>query len=518
MHSHERHFHIRRLSNLRAQDFWRTASEHVFNGTASDLGLINGIGVRDTNMRVPNKMKMRARFMQNMQAGAKPERQTKTQPSNDNTNSISDYIIRRRRSADKLDIRPEDWLTKFVNKKRPKRNAVFMKKSLQPVKHVGPIKNDQAYTTVGLKFLRSQTNNMLHNDKVACMRRSSTGVLAILKKFPASFFKPNKTDLIICVLETILSRLIMTSVFVKDYIVLYRKFYRHPNFGFNYRSKSADKAENWLSARKAILLRSATFKEFLENMCRRYDTLRQHSDPPLLRSQLFAQNTGTRIVVHGADQKRRTISRHTKQVKYNFSFLSQNKEVRHFTRIVKNFNKSHEFKLSVFAAAEPQSKKKNNLIMKKKHHPENKLHPNKSKRVDTLQDNKAATLKENIVVNIFQKIIHKRMIAQQSEKKIKARQFFMKTVKKTVIFTRMMKPPVVSQSFTEGDEQRLTNKPKHDSKSVLVDINVLFKMPRTMHRNSVEKISAAGQDLFIRATRSVPKILSFSKKRLQPII
>lgn len=517
MYIPNKNFSVRRLSDAQANNFWRMTSENIFKNSNKPSNFLNPNVFKHIENDLNNASKIQYKKRKNPFTFPKIERTAKVQLAKINSHDICDFIDTKKRSIDKLDFRTKDWLDRYVTIKKPQRKAVLIKKPMKTGQNCrSKMTNDNVKILLNPRLLKSYSNSGISAEKDNFSRRSSVDSLVIFKKFPKTFFKPTKIDNIINLLKTILSPGIMRSVFVKDFVILYKKFYKYPNYQFNYRPKSADRKDNDISIRKAVLLQSATFKDFLLNMYKHYDIQKNHNFRNIKIGHLFADGSNC-VVDNNADSyngRSKIISSSNVSKKLQFNFLQFNKDGRHFTKIVKHFNKTGEFRLldPKKLVYKPQLAKKKKLIRK----PFTiKLPLDKKQSLNRSESNsKILMIKNPKTATLFQKVVN---IGLQRDSHIERRNeiktVFSKAVRKTIVISHVNHLRRIHESLPENNMKKSSHIINVDAKNTLVDINILYRLPKTLDTNKLSKSKLPMDKQEAVSKLSLLSYVDFTKRR-----
>ena len=142
----------------------------------------------------------------------------------------------------------------------------------------------------------------------------------------------NPIDIIIKFLKSILSFSITESVFLKDFIKLYIKFYNGKLTRFGYRSKSCKPLQTYSD--KKNLFRISDFRNFLINLCMQFMIVNNYTIKEFYISCIIRNNNSIDLDKSAYFHKKK------KDDKVRFKFLEFNKITKHFCKVIKIFNKT----------------------------------------------------------------------------------------------------------------------------------------------------------------------------------
>lgn len=489
---------FRRLSENHVQSFWKATSNHIFDNSWNVVqrgGMFNST----TDKMVPiegQKPNYRVR-------GGRLDRRTSSErdvlfKARSRPVQISDFINRKRKSADKIEFKSKDWFEKYISKKRPKRRGVLVKKEPDALLDIKVKRYKQNLNLLlGSKLLKSQNEIEQTADSRNAIRRSSLDFNMSFKKLPNKVFKLTKSDYIIKFLEKILASSIMQSVFVKDFIILYKRFYKYPNYKFNYRSRSAEKKSDQVSVNKDVMLKSASFEEYLLNIYKHYDLLKNRVIHKTKIGHIFRMQQESNLKESMLIDKFSKQSFHQGLIykKYKFNFLIFNRDIRHFIMTMKDYIKTGKFAL---AEQQIQVKKPKKTKDKWPYKPPTfKLQSDKRKMcVAVHQKRESVPFKNSKATVMFQKLVN--MSLEQSpplefKKDLKLK--FTKAVKRTIVITRLNDRDSLKRLF-KNKESVISQKPwVVNGKDMIVDINLLYRLPKTMDKNYTRTYQGISREL-----------------------
>lgn len=515
MQTPDTNINVQAQPNPRAGEFWRVTNENIFIGTQKPTNLImQGFQryIEEKGKYKPGKKIQLRRDPLNFPRIDKL-RDLPIQPPAQV--SLSQFVTTRRRSIDKLDFRAKDWLDRFVSKKNPKRMGMLFngQRKADATRSVKS-KADNIRLLLGTRFATTFVDLDDCTRKKSVSRQSSMDSALNISKLPITLFKPNRSDYIIALLKSILAPKLARSVFVKDFLVLHRKFYKRPNYQFNYRSRSADNYVGSLSVRKGVLLRSATFPDFLLNMYRHYHWLTKGSQSPLLTNHIFGNmvqsyERGIREPGHGKSYYNKSAFLYKC---FKFDFLQCNQDARHFAKMVKAFNKTNRFRplrssLLVYKRQRTQQHELTRNVPTSKQITDSKKTRGSFDKNGSLARNRDTSIfLHKLDGSVFER---KNNSSTQNEMKAK----FSYAVRRTIVMSKRKDLASIHESINNNTRTKAAMSIKPQGKSLMVDINLLYKLPKTLEKDNMARSRLIKQSCEKQKMLSLLSSVDFSKRR-----
>ena len=502
-------FALRRLSENNIQSFWKTTSKQIFEHPW-DSNKNFWLNLNEENKDpVDHNRKPLFRLRSRKQTTVRPFDATKKYRNKENIPKLSEFIDIKRKSVDRTEFRDKDWFEKYITKKRPQRKGLLVKRDPNII--LGnryKQRHENLKLLLNARTLRSQNDLEDTPTDLNASRRSSMDFSTKFKQFPKNFFKPNKNDYIIELLRSILSGSIMQSVFVKDFMVLYTNFYQYPNYRFNYRSRSSASSKCLLSKRKDVVLKTATFREYIINMYKHFDITKNGSIHKSKFGHIIKddkENLNDSQVIN--TQFRNCNSPSLIYKKYKFNYLVFNRDARHFVKSMKNYNKTNKF--------QPSSV---NVLKNKPIKPKNaKWLYKPPKQCQTAIKQKPAEkmpVKNSEATALFQKLVSITLDKSPTlEFKKEVKQKFTKAVKRTIVVTRL-KNEQNTKNISKHKDLLMNKTPwVNSNKRLMIDINLLYKIPKTLDKNIKSCFNNNKENATLNKNYMKAKGFTFNKRR-----
>ena len=282
-------------------------------------------------------------------------------------------------------------------------------------------------------------------------------------------------ELMINYLKRILSITITKSVFMKDFIELFKQYSKNNQGKLIYRSKSLDSSKKKLSVRKQAALDTCLFTEYLHNIYSHYSTIKDmdsNISGTATKNLLFRVTRNLKPEPPNTNDK--TYSMNSNGI-FSFKFLAMLGYLKEFIYTIKHFNKTRCLSPSIIKAErrskhEVQTHERKTLNQFPKNNFEvdaselAKFHPNYklSKMFKTLSKPSAKEEKDAL-------------------KPKKMRSKFANSIRKSLILIKI-----------NGDKKRAKDEAKSRFKSQSIciskkttNISSIYKLPKTLKLNNL---------------------------------